>query len=90
MVPLAIEYLFQRIQNETDKDPRAPYYKLFFSHLEIYNEKVIDLMSSKPTDLPIRQDADGHIHVANLTEVGEASSQFVLIRVFPDDPEVEK
>jgi hypothetical protein len=42
---------------------------LSFSHMEIYNEKVFDLMATDRTDLPLRQDAHGNIVVANLSEV---------------------
>jgi hypothetical protein len=40
-----------------------------FGHVEIYNEKVYDLISAKDTDLPLRQDADGNIVIAGLSEV---------------------
>lgn len=43
--------------------------RIFASHMEIYNEKVFDLTSMDRVELFVRQDADGAINVAKLTEV---------------------
>jgi kinesin family protein 22 len=46
---------------------------LAYSHLEIYNEKIRDLLEPKSLDLPIRENAQKEILVQGLTEVGLAS-----------------
>ena len=43
-------------------------FELRMSHLEIYNEKVYDLATTSRNELFIRQDGDGNIVVADLTE----------------------
>ncbi|KAM7452004.1 Kinesin-like protein kif22 [Porites harrisoni] len=43
-------------------------YKILFSYLEIYQEKINDLLDPKKTDLPIRQDRHENIIIPNLTE----------------------
>jgi hypothetical protein len=83
IVPRALQYLFERAQKlMAPEDHRlfAPIYKMSMSHLEIYNEKVFDLMVKNNgnntnsgnhgslQDLAIRQDYEGAIHVADLTE----------------------
>lgn len=39
------------------------------SYLEIYNEKVYDLLNTSNEDLPVRQDATGNIFIPKLEEV---------------------
>jgi kinesin family protein 22 len=41
---------------------------LTFSFLEIYNEKVYDLLDPKPTELPVREDSNNNVIVSNLAE----------------------
>ena len=43
--------------------------RISVSHMEIYNEKVFDLTSMDRVELFVRQDVDGAINVAKLTEV---------------------
>ena len=43
--------------------------KVLVSYLEIYNEKVYDLLEPKEADLPIREDASKNILIPGLAEV---------------------
>lgn len=47
----------------------ASNYKVTVSYLEIYNEKVYDLLRPKEKDLPIREDRDRNIVIPQLAEV---------------------
>jgi kinesin family member 22 len=44
-------------------------FKVSVSYLEIYNERVKDLLDPKDADMPIRQDIHGNIVVHNLSEM---------------------
>ena len=47
----------------------APSFHVHMSYLEIYNEKVFDLLQPKEMDLPIRETADHEIVIPGLAEV---------------------
>lgn len=47
----------------------SPKCSVAVSYLEIYNEKVLDLLQPKDKDLPIREDADKNIIIPNLAKV---------------------
>ncbi|KAK7487890.1 hypothetical protein BaRGS_00020791 [Batillaria attramentaria] len=72
MIPRVIHTLFQSLTSSTTcikfKDSKKESHRVSFSFLEIYNEKVQDLLNPKETDLPIREDAMHNIFVAGLTE----------------------
>ncbi|KAL3858251.1 hypothetical protein ACJMK2_012848 [Sinanodonta woodiana] len=69
IIPRVINSLFQRIEEEKKQLGCEKWnYKVSFSYLEIYNEKVQDLLLPKNTDLPIREDAEKNILVPNLGE----------------------
>eukprot|EP00210_Caulerpa_lentillifera_P008535 g8141.t1 len=55
LIPRILQYLFKRIQVEEALNP-SPRYKVTFSSLEIYNEKLIDLLNPNSTNLVIRKD----------------------------------
>ena len=42
---------------------------LTFSFLEIYNEKVFDLLEPKAAELPVREDTKGNVVIQNLAEL---------------------
>uniref|UniRef100_A0A0B7ANB0 Kinesin-like protein n=1 Tax=Arion vulgaris TaxID=1028688 RepID=A0A0B7ANB0_9EUPU len=71
VIPRVVQSLFASIQKEKDanKDLReqCPQHSVTFSYMEIYNEKVQDLLSGKQ-DLPIREDSQHNIFVSGLTE----------------------
>ncbi|CAX44217.1 kinesin-like protein, putative [Candida dubliniensis CD36] len=82
-VELAINDIFQKItDNATTKK-----YKMDISYLEIYNEKIIDLLSGSPSspttsqsnqDLKIRDDVDFGIKVVGLTSANITSKPQLL------------
>ncbi|XP_050410651.1 kinesin-like protein KIF22 isoform X2 [Patella vulgata] len=78
MIPRVINDLLLTIENEqntvNDKPQKDRWqYTVTFSYLEIYNEKVQDLLEPASVDLPIREDGDHNIFVAGLAEKGITS-----------------
>jgi len=43
--------------------------QVLLSYLEIYNERVFDLLESSERDLPLREDAQRNIIIPNLAEI---------------------
>ncbi|RUS75190.1 hypothetical protein EGW08_017049 [Elysia chlorotica] len=73
IIPRVIQSLFEAIDKKqasalTGSTNQAPQFKVTFSYMEIYNEKVHDLLASGHQDLPIREDASKNIFVADLSE----------------------
>ncbi|BFZ19092.1 hypothetical protein BsWGS_22131 [Bradybaena similaris] len=71
IIPRVVRSLFSCIQ-ERETASRGPadepaQHTVTFSYMEIYNEKVQDLLSGKQ-DLPIREDSKHNIFVAGITE----------------------
>ncbi|GAB1599331.1 kinesin-like protein KIF22 isoform X1 [Argonauta hians] len=64
IVPQALKQLFQRI----DADCEMHSFQLKLSFLEIYNEKVKDLLVEGKTELQIREDYHKNIKVQGITE----------------------
>uniref|UniRef100_H3CM21 Kinesin-like protein n=1 Tax=Tetraodon nigroviridis TaxID=99883 RepID=H3CM21_TETNG len=48
-------------------------YSIDMSYLEIYNERVLDLLSPNSQDLPIREDKDKNIFIPGLTHISISS-----------------
>lgn len=72
IIPRTVQSIFKMIADEVDSDlspnhPK-PQHTVTFSYMEIYNEKVQDLLKAGNSDLPIREDASHNIFVAGLTE----------------------
>jgi len=90
ITPRAIEYLFERINEETEKKSRK--YTVYCSYLQIYNEKIYDLLNpamfteniseNNATGLKLRY-KDGNFTVDNLFtfECKNAKGVFDLIKV---------
>ncbi|XP_022780534.1 kinesin-like protein KIF22 isoform X2 [Stylophora pistillata] len=82
LIPRCAAELFKLIDTH-HQDPTLLWkYKVLFSYLEIYQEKIIDLLDLKKDDLPIRQDQQQNILIPNLTKreietLGEFMSLFV-------------
>jgi len=68
LIPRCAAELFKVItaQHEVTSEWK---YKVLFSYLEIYQEKIKDLLDPKKDDLPIRQDRQENIIIPNLTEM---------------------
>ncbi|KAF6734644.1 Kinesin-like protein KIF22 [Oryzias melastigma] len=67
VIPRAVREVFNLV-NARDEDEGWDY-SISMSYLEIYNEKVLDLLSPNSQDLPIRQDKDRNIFIPGLTSI---------------------
>ncbi|XP_076243919.1 uncharacterized protein LOC143185079 [Calliopsis andreniformis] len=56
IIPLAIEYMFDAIADTAGRE-----FLLRVSYLEIYNEKVNDLLNKSATDLKLKEDSSGQV-----------------------------
>jgi hypothetical protein len=67
IIPRVVQQLFEEIE----KQEAAGQWKfsVTVSYLEIYNDKVYDLLEFKDTDLPIREDQQKNILIPGLIEV---------------------
>lgn len=69
IIPRAIDDIFNGILNLFDKDPNTKF-TVYCSFLQIYNEKLYDLLQDKKSNNPliIREDKYSGIYVEGLTE----------------------
>ena len=75
IIPRAVQELLASMQRDTLQNKAV--YKMTISMLEIYNEKVYDLLELKDTDLPVREDANRQIFVPSLAAAAiESMSDF--------------
>ncbi|XP_019965547.2 kinesin-like protein KIF22 [Paralichthys olivaceus] len=65
VIPRAVREVFNLVKAKDDDDGWD--YSIGMSYLEIYNEKVLDLLSPGSQDLPIREDKDKNILIPGLT-----------------------
>ncbi|XP_047464478.1 kinesin-like protein KIF22 [Mugil cephalus] len=65
VIPRAVREVFSLVKAK-DEDEGWDY-SIGMSYLEIYNEKVLDLLSPNSQDLPIREDRDKNILIPGLT-----------------------
>lgn len=66
VIPRAVREVFQLVRAK-ERDDDGWDYTTGMSYLEIYNEKVLDLLSPSAQDLPIREDKDRNILIPGLT-----------------------
>lgn len=66
VIPRAVREVFQLVRSQM-KDQDEWEFSVGMSYLEIYNEKVLDLLSPNSPDLPIREDKDKNIIIPGLT-----------------------
>lgn len=71
VIPRAVCELFKLVKSKDQDDGWD--YVIGMSYLEIYNEKVLDLLSSNSQDLPIREDKDKNILIPGLSHTTIAS-----------------
>ncbi|XP_061765433.1 kinesin-like protein KIF22 [Nerophis ophidion] len=64
MIPHAVQEVLNLVNG---RDDEGWDYSIGMSYLEIYNEKVLDLLSPSSQDLPIREDKDKNILIPGLT-----------------------
>ncbi|XP_008312821.1 kinesin-like protein KIF22 [Cynoglossus semilaevis] len=65
VIPQAVREVFHLVKGK--KEDEGWDYSIGMSYLEIYNEKVLDLLSPGSQDLPIREDKDKNILIPGLT-----------------------
>ncbi|XP_064386094.1 uncharacterized protein LOC135334732 isoform X2 [Halichondria panicea] len=65
IIPRATELIFKHIENYPSKKDR---FLVRTSYMEIYNEKLLDLMAPSRDNLRIREDGVGGVFVENLSE----------------------
>ncbi|XP_054623788.1 kinesin-like protein KIF22 [Dunckerocampus dactyliophorus] len=65
MIPRAVGEVFHLVNGQNENEGWD--YAVGMSYLEIYNEKVLDLLSPSSQDLPIREDKDKNILIPGLT-----------------------
>ncbi|XP_016296408.1 kinesin-like protein KIF22 [Sinocyclocheilus anshuiensis] len=66
IIPRAVKEVFKLVDVQ-EKEQDGWEYSVGMSYLEIYNEKVLDLLSPGSQDLPIREDKDRNILIPGLT-----------------------
>ncbi|KAF4106894.1 kinesin-like protein KIF22 [Onychostoma macrolepis] len=66
IIPRAVKEVFKLVEAQ-EKEQDGWEYSISMSYLEIYNEKVLDLLSPGSQDLPIREDKDRNILIPGLT-----------------------
>ncbi|XP_034050359.1 kinesin-like protein KIF22 isoform X2 [Thalassophryne amazonica] len=69
VIPRAVREVFNLVKSKDDGWD----YSTGMSYLEIYNEKVLDLLSPTSQDLPIREDKDKNIFIPGLTHTAISS-----------------
>ena len=63
IIPRAIEYIFDTIQQKEEEDPNSTY-KVHVQFLEIYGEDIKDLLDhTKTSKVTIRETAEGDVFV---------------------------
>ncbi|KAM3917702.1 kinesin-like protein KIF22 [Leptodactylus fuscus] len=69
IIPRAVRDLLQMTRGENGKPVEENWiYSITMSYVEIYQEKVMDLLEPKNKDLPIREDKDHNILIPGVTE----------------------
>ncbi|KAK0182718.1 hypothetical protein PV327_000826 [Microctonus hyperodae] len=67
VIPLAVNYIFNYIRNDCRRE-----FLLRVSYIEIYNERINDLLDTKKADLKIKEDCHGHIIIDCKEEVANS------------------
>ncbi|KAK2579324.1 hypothetical protein KPH14_008276 [Odynerus spinipes] len=74
IIPLAVEYMFDAIANTMRRE-----FLLRVSYLEIYNERVNDLLNKSGTDLKLHEDVNGQIIIKCKEEVTNSPEHVLSI-----------
>ncbi|KAK3914111.1 Centromere-associated protein E [Frankliniella fusca] len=73
IIPQAVDLVFQTIENTNGRE-----FLLRVCYMEIYNEKVHDLLNKRNRNLKISEDSQGNVIVKDLEESITNSSQMVM------------
>lgn len=68
VIPRTVQSLLAQVSERESKGLQT-HTKLSLSFLELYNEKVYDLLEPKEAECPVRENHQGRVIVANLAEV---------------------
>ncbi|XP_041092603.1 kinesin-like protein KIF22 [Polyodon spathula] len=69
VIPRAVRDVFQMVREQSGLPASQEWeHSVSMSYLEIYNEKVLDLLEPRDLDLPIREDKDKNILIPGLTQ----------------------
>ncbi|XP_061564993.1 kinesin-like protein KIF22 [Cololabis saira] len=68
VIPRAVREVFNLVHAKEEDEDEGWDYGISMSYLEIYNEKVLDLLSPNSQDLPIRENRDKNIFIPGLTQ----------------------
>src|SRR5687768_15950672 len=79
LIPLTLRTIFEQLNTRYNTNLQSQSTTtLTLSYLELYNEKVYDLIQMKETDLPVREDSNGKICVHGLSETNITSYESFL------------
>lgn len=78
IIPRAIEYIFDTIQQKEEEDPNSTY-KVHVQFLEIYGEDIKDLLDhTKTSKVTIRETAEGDVFVSGAREEAVSSTSQMM------------
>jgi kinesin family protein 18/19 len=79
IIPRALVDTFAAIEQQKQLEANAgKKWVVSCSYLEVYNERIYDLLQPSSKALDVREDASGQVHVANLTDEPSGSASEVL------------
>lgn len=78
MMPRVFQYMCAQIAREERKSGGRVKYSVRASFLEIYNERIYDLLEPNSQSLTLREDAKNGVFVDNLTEVTVSAADEIL------------
>lgn len=76
---LSGDFNTERRQKKRTPVPPVPARQVIMSYLEVYNEKIKDLLNPSSQQLELREDSSGGVRVAGLSEVFAQSTEEVKI-----------
>lgn len=69
VIPLTLKYIFEYFENIQSKNKERKFEsKISLNYIEIYNEKINDLLKRGNTDLTLRTKLDKSLWIEDLTE----------------------
>lgn len=77
MLPRVLEYIYAFIQKDLRESPEIEYL-IKCSYLEIYNERIIDLLNPSTGNLQLREDLKRGVYVEGLVEENISNLQASL------------
>eukprot|EP01138_Halocafeteria_seosinensis_P014684 gb/GECG01014989.1/.p1 GENE.gb/GECG01014989.1/~~gb/GECG01014989.1/.p1 ORF type:complete len:1819 (+),score=405.10 gb/GECG01014989.1/:1-5457(+) len=80
LLPRVLNYIFSQInrKNSTNEGPTTVTYNCRCSFLEIYNERIFDLLNTSSSDLSIREDSKNGVYVQDLKQMSVSTAEEAL------------